>query len=877
MNLRDWYYKQIVTQGDLDEAFEWAEDADREIVMDLGFSGIVSNYTPTETPTPGMAIRVGGPGVAFGKSGERIQLVNTEDVDASVDEYGSSTAVASSGNEKYISLFVRFARNAQDPVVDGNGVEVYTRQYESYTLFIRQGAEAAVGAATKPALLGDALLIGDVLLSYGQTEINTGDILKDRREDFFRETYSTLGDKTFGDVHSALQDLYTVLESWSGSLPFTFGQQWAGSVDVAGPAPPPNTMQKALDAIVYDLAKVTTDSGLKKIGAEGYTTGGSHVTWGDTTAYAALVATADAIDGHVAGGAPNHAATAITFSDETWITGATVQAAFASIVTALASQVNGTEGASRIGVSVHDYMPSGTLQAGLEAIIEELQKQPATGASGSDQVGVKAISVTSGTLGWGIVQNTLTQFLQSLINIIGGNSTANDGASRVGFYDGTTPSDVRSALQTLQAGVTNSVAKSSKDYQGGGLHEQAELIVRQGRVSMLPKNLGYSGLASNIFGDAHSGYPWLGENAHAPDSSYQFKDIGIMNHDFGDGYGSRPGIVYVYSTGPTGNNFALLYDPHNKSAGPVISTNIYASAGVAASAAICDGSALVVMFDDDTLRRFAITGGAFVEDTSFSWPVSLPAGGVASDQKDALCFIGGSNIFVVCGALAMNAATGPFIIYNKEGVQQSEGPGGRSSATEYSDGGICYDGTDVYVSTLDGTTARVCAVSTANCANGGSNGPWAQSGNTRVRSLLWDGRAIWVPARLQDGTTAVRLGNIVDPSGTPDYNPLEFKLAYTGGTSAQHHPLYMVFDGMNVWCQSEDDDTNDYLYIEKFPVMRVDDKNDNKESSEVLRLVDGWASGSYAPARMLFDGIHIHGAFARNVDDTIRVPFINHR
>jgi len=794
MNLRDWYYKQIVTQGDLDEAFEWAEDADREIVMDLGFSGIVSNYTPTETPTPGMAIRVGGPGVAFGKSGERIQLVNTEDVDASVDEYGSSTAVASSGNEKYISLFVRFARNAQDPVVDGNGVEVYTRQYESYTLFIRQGAEAAVGAATKPALLGDALLIGDVLLSYGQTEINTGDILKDRREDFFRETYSTLGDKTFGDVHSALQDLYTVLESWSGSLPFTFGQQWAGSVDVAGPAPPPNTMQKALDAIVYDLAKVTTDSGLKKIGAEGYTTGGSHVTWGDTTAYAALVATADAIDGHVAGGAPNHAATAITFSDETWITGATVQAAFASIV-----------------------------------------------------------------------------------NIIGGNSTANDGASRVGFYDGTTPSDVRSALQTLQAGVTNSVAKSSKDYQGGGLHEQAELIVRQGRVSMLPKNLGYSGLASNIFGDAHSGYPWLGENAHAPDSSYQFKDIGIMNHDFGDGYGSRPGIVYVYSTGPTGNNFALLYDPHNKSAGPVISTNIYASAGVAASAAICDGSALVVMFDDDTLRRFAITGGAFVEDTSFSWPVSLPAGGVASDQKDALCFIGGSNIFVVCGALAMNAATGPFIIYNKEGVQQSEGPGGRSSATEYSDGGICYDGTDVYVSTLDGTTARVCAVSTANCANGGSNGPWAQSGNTRVRSLLWDGRAIWVPARLQDGTTAVRLGNIVDPSGTPDYNPLEFKLAYTGGTSAQHHPLYMVFDGMNVWCQSEDDDTNDYLYIEKFPVMRVDDKNDNKESSEVLRLVDGWASGSYAPARMLFDGIHIHGAFARNVDDTIRVPFINHR
>lgn len=271
MDKRDFYYGEIVTEATLDQSFDWAEDADQNLAAETGMEGIHTGLTVAEQAVPDLTVAVAG-GAATGPDGERIYVAApSTTVDCSVDRYGTTTAVGGPGNEKYLAIYARFTRNATNPAVDDNGVTVYTRQYEAAEFLVEQGVEAIIPTAVRPALLADAVHLADVRLVAGQIAITNADLTVTRRGDWVREVLTNLG-----------------------------------SVAVYG------TPQAACAALWQAIDALASATGADNVGADDYTTANAHVTWAAASVQDALEATADAIDGHIVGGAPNHPASAIS-------------------------------------------------------------------------------------------------------------------------------------------------------------------------------------------------------------------------------------------------------------------------------------------------------------------------------------------------------------------------------------------------------------------------------------------------------------------------------------------------------------------------------------------------------------------------------------
>lgn len=312
MNLFDFYFKQIVTQSVMDWVFEQAELADKNMMADFLSVGITEGFEVNQNNLGAdMSVDI-LQGAAYSTEGQRINnttpLTNQS---CSVDEYGVDTTVQTVGNEKWISVFARFTRNLEDPAIDGNGLEVYTRQYEDVEFIIRQAAEATSGTATQPALLEGAVLLADIKLSYGQTTIQTSHIDSSRRQDWMRLTGSTLSELVSGNPHDAIDEIYQLLDGWAATgSPFSFTQEWYGPTAVAGPSAPITSMAEALNAIVYDLAQTTGTGGAGLIGVGDAS--GTYVSWTSSSLNNALGILQTALNSHIAGSAPYHPSTAIT-------------------------------------------------------------------------------------------------------------------------------------------------------------------------------------------------------------------------------------------------------------------------------------------------------------------------------------------------------------------------------------------------------------------------------------------------------------------------------------------------------------------------------------------------------------------------------------
>lgn len=308
MDIFSFFYRQVVTQSQMDWAFERAQTAQHALTTDHDAYLILDSLDPQQhAPVPDKSVDVTGPGVAYDKDGQRCYVPDAiTTVDCSQDEYGSDTDPAM-GEDRYISVFLRFARDYTEPKLDGNNVTVYTEQLEDYEFFVRMGASAV--APTPTAVLPDAVLICDILVSHGFTAIQNADIDVSRREDWIRYAGTTIGDRVYGTPKEGLEDVLALLDTWGGALPFAFTSTWFGAVAVAGVAPPPTTIQEALDAVVYDLAQAT---GGALVGAADYVTAGAFVGWVGVSIQGALETIADAVDAHIGGAAPFHPATAIT-------------------------------------------------------------------------------------------------------------------------------------------------------------------------------------------------------------------------------------------------------------------------------------------------------------------------------------------------------------------------------------------------------------------------------------------------------------------------------------------------------------------------------------------------------------------------------------
>jgi len=181
VNRQNYYYRQKVTEADLDNLETNLESALKNSIVDLfGVGMVAGGEVLPNSPTPDMSVVVtAGRGYDF--LGQRVAWSTSQNVDCSKDKDGVSTAVATSGNQKWITILAYFARALSDPRIDGYGNVVYFRQDESFTFKVIQGAEAPAGQAQRPAHPTDGgLILADVLLSYGTTAI-TADMIDTSR------------------------------------------------------------------------------------------------------------------------------------------------------------------------------------------------------------------------------------------------------------------------------------------------------------------------------------------------------------------------------------------------------------------------------------------------------------------------------------------------------------------------------------------------------------------------------------------------------------------------------------------------------------------------------------------------------------------------
>lgn len=184
---KNYHFRQIVTEAELDGGFEQLENAERNLFKDLLPSGIVSGLGVTQAGSPNLTVSVAA-GTAYDADGQRLRVGSTQPLNIAVDSNGVSTAVGSGGNAKVVSVFLAFSRALSDPRVDGNSVTVYFEEAESFSLIVRQGLEATLNSEVATALEADKVLLCDIKRTFGQTQILNADInpyATNRRQDAY--------------------------------------------------------------------------------------------------------------------------------------------------------------------------------------------------------------------------------------------------------------------------------------------------------------------------------------------------------------------------------------------------------------------------------------------------------------------------------------------------------------------------------------------------------------------------------------------------------------------------------------------------------------------------------------------------------------------
>lgn len=169
MDRSDFYYRQIVTDAELNQAFDDVAAMAAQLVTDLdGAWGVLNGLEVTEQSVPDLTVQVAD-GVATDEAGARIPVTGgpaTRDL--------SSYVPSTPGESVYVRMYVAHDTDLQDPRLDGNNDPVDYRQLDSFVFSEEAGTPA--GSPTKPAIAANKVLLATVLLAEGQTTIEDTDI-----------------------------------------------------------------------------------------------------------------------------------------------------------------------------------------------------------------------------------------------------------------------------------------------------------------------------------------------------------------------------------------------------------------------------------------------------------------------------------------------------------------------------------------------------------------------------------------------------------------------------------------------------------------------------------------------------------------------------
>ncbi len=376
----DFYFRQRVTEAELDLAFALLEKADRDLAADLNIYGIVSGAVPApHSPVPDLTVDLTAPGRAYDNLGQRMFFGTGQTVDCAVDLVGIPTDVATVGNERWLGIFLRFKRQLSDPRTDGNSQQVFFRRDESFELVVRQAPEGAIGVAPKPALQADELLLCDVRRRPGQTQILVADLDTSRRQAFIfaqgtsvavtTGTWSILQplaatvQAAFDEADAELRDHFTAVARRHAATAIDYaphGFVGAGNV------------QAAVDELIDDLATgAVGSSGASRVGVDAAAGAPNALPAGSVKSQLAQLL--GFLNTHVSAPTGAHNAAAIAATPHNNIAATNVQAQLQEIVTDLVATGAASPGAGLVGVDAIAGAPTaiaaGTLRAALVTLL----------------------------------------------------------------------------------------------------------------------------------------------------------------------------------------------------------------------------------------------------------------------------------------------------------------------------------------------------------------------------------------------------------------------------------------------------------------------------------------------------------------------------
>lgn len=387
---RDYYYRELVTEAELDAGFEGLEDADRAMVTDLAVVGVYTGLGVAQAGAPNLSVDVGG-GTSYDQDGQRCRVPATQNVSVATDSNNQPTTVAGVGNERWVSVFLVFDRSLSDQRTDGNSNTVFFVRDESFKFTVVQGAEAPLGTATRPGLLASGILLADVKLVHNQTQVLNADVSVTRRQWAFAISGAPQS-LARGQAKEVFTDLLTYYNNHvtgvadvhpASSLSYAGGGNWAD-----GTTNPATTVEGQFDKMLTDLGSGT---GTAKVGGSGFSVGAATVSAGTLLSQLQLLATA-AAHNYAGGG---------SWLDASPNPQTTVEAQLDKLITDLTS-TSGGGGAGKTGCGARTAWlggrvnPAISIFGALDKIITDLAST-AVSDDGAERIGFNASGNLSAT------------------------------------------------------------------------------------------------------------------------------------------------------------------------------------------------------------------------------------------------------------------------------------------------------------------------------------------------------------------------------------------------------------------------------------------------------------------------------------------------
>ncbi len=578
---KDFFFRQKVTEAELDAAFAYMEQADWNQNVDQSLVGILTGLTVAERGAGANLTVDIAAGRGYTKLGERILVGALQNFDVSVDKDAVSTAVAGGGNSKILSVFVKFKRSTLDPRTDGNNNTVYFDQPETFEFKLIQSAEA--GAPTPPAVQPDWILLADITRAFGQATIVNANISHARAEKqfvvagapralsdgkikdaltslltFYNNHVSGAADQhaataltaaiaalwadgtgiAGATVDAALEEIVTDLAGVAGANKVGAGvaATWRDASGIAGA-----TVDAVLEEIVTDLALQTSTAvhGAGKVGAFAQTVGSVTVNTGSVGSQILDLVTAlnshltDAVDAHLA--TAIGAAIAATWRDATGIAGTTVDAALEEIVSDLASMTASVAGARKVGqegiASAPNSIAAGSLHDAFSDLLSHINNHLNDATDAHDASAISYI----GSGNWADATAVTAANVESALDEVVSDLAATGGAGKIGAAIAATWADATGiAGATVDAALEEIVTDLAASTGARKIGTEASLAFSAEALDVRLDNLEL--IAAGYYGDGSGGTSNIssGTTVQTDDTNYDSLTIsgtGILEPD----------------------------------------------------------------------------------------------------------------------------------------------------------------------------------------------------------------------------------------------------------------------------------------------------------------------------------------------------------